>query len=541
MGVCHGEEEVGNPSVVLPTTAGLKCQTGSDSTVVSTPAAGKEFMSGRSAADYASRGLWEADCFSGRGQLQALLPLERTPLSHVGTWQQHTKKRVLAELPAIRGWLSAIQDVLFAIIANHGASLSSDLPSLRHYFQYGGDGPQGVYGALHTQYAAKYMLASIYKASVLLDELDDIAILRQMNHIVDVGSGPGSFVLAYAMKKAAQPSQCAADTVVTMLDAVPQFHDLFLQIWQALPPALTHGITVRPIQAFLNGKIRQYARSADLIVFCNSLVELSRNPEVQVPDLIKDCVDLKAPIAAIDYDYDTSVKYLVDFADMLSGNYVRIRPMRWPLVYQGYELVDLGRFDNALWKAAPFADYRSSNLHFVKSLWLPLNTTNEYRNVIPLAIVQDYQRAWETHDIGLLQSLFTEDAVYREREDREPFVGIGSISDYWRINATQQRHVRFFPREIEYSGNTVRVKWECSFLRQDLDRWMRLKGAFEAELHKGLIHHFSETFEKEIAGSGACDRPWRIDCGCKVPPPQDAFSLQQFGDMVQFPTCPSVF
>lgn len=117
------------------------------------------------------------------------------------------------------------------------------------------------------------------------------------------------------------------------------------------------------------------------------------------------------------------------------------------------------------------------------------------------ALVAKYKKAWETHDIRMLAELFTDDAVYVEKEDEKPFCGLDEICDYWRTNAAQQRHVAFRPLKTDIKDNALEVRWECRFYRNDLMKWLCLEGHFRALIRDGRIYHFTEKFEKRLSES----------------------------------------
>jgi limonene-1,2-epoxide hydrolase len=73
--------------------------------------------------------------------------------------------------------------------------------------------------------------------------------------------------------------------------------------------------------------------------------------------------------------------------------------------------------------------------------------------------IEQYGRAWETADEGLIVSLFSDDAVYRSSPFREPHVGHKQIRAYWRRGTGGQRETRVLMGRPFVDGNRVAVEW----------------------------------------------------------------------------------
>jgi SAM-dependent methyltransferase len=79
------------------------------------------------------------------------------------------------------------------------------------------------------------------------------------------------------------------------------------------------------------------------------------------------------------------------------------------------------------------------------------------------ALVDAYFRCWNEHDIETLESVFTANAVYREKPFAAPLVGLQRIREYWRdvVGPQDTAHARTV--SVSYHGLTAHVEWVADF------------------------------------------------------------------------------
>ena len=400
-----------------------------------------------------------------------------------------------------------VQQVWLAVTAGFCKSAppstrDDHLKHLQQHFRYGLADPVSVYRPCFRTYAERYTLSNIEKNRVLLQELYALGILPQAKHILDLGCGPGSFALAYLLQTMEHPHPRFQKTTMTMIDAVGEFLTLFQETWNAIPASHTSGIRVKLIESFITQGFLQHVPQPDLIILSNSVTEMLRNSSVDTQRFLTDCVDSRAVIAIVDYDYSTSTPFLTQFADALADHYVSLKApsLSCRRRHRVYDAIDLGKLRDIRTEVASLSQLRDANVAFLKAIWVPSVTEDVTNRCLPATIVGSYKTAWERHDLSVLRELFTEDAVYVEREGQKPFDGIESICAYWTRNAARQADVDFQADRIDFDGTTVTADWRCRFFRKDLARWMYLKGVFEARLRNDKVCFFSETFRKSFTG-----------------------------------------
>lgn len=109
------------------------------------------------------------------------------------------------------------------------------------------------------------------------------------------------------------------------------------------------------------------------------------------------------------------------------------------------------------------------------------------------SIIRLYKTAWETHDEGMLDKIFTADARYIEKPTRV-YCGIAEIKKYWRENASRQSSVSFTPKRIINNYNSAAIEWSAHFYRTDLKLWVTLDGTMWLELKQNKIQELTEYF-----------------------------------------------
>ena len=72
--------------------------------------------------------------------------------------------------------------------------------------------------------------------------------------------------------------------------------------------------------------------------------------------------------------------------------------------------------------------------------------------------METYGRAWQTHDAGLVITLFTEDATYQENPFGAPFNGHEAIGRYWREATSPHRDVAFTWTDLGAAGEMRMVE-----------------------------------------------------------------------------------
>ena len=115
-------------------------------------------------------------------------------------------------------------------------------------------------------------------------------------------------------------------------------------------------------------------------------------------------------------------------------------------------------------------------------------------------IMEDYRRAWETRDAGLVVSLFTEDATYHENPFGEPVVGHAGIRRYWEEATSGQQDIRFRWHPSASAGNLHAVEWEAEFTRAGSQRRVELRGVMLLELRGERIFRFREYWHRRETG-----------------------------------------
>jgi ketosteroid isomerase-like protein len=79
-------------------------------------------------------------------------------------------------------------------------------------------------------------------------------------------------------------------------------------------------------------------------------------------------------------------------------------------------------------------------------------------------VLNTYIRAWETQDPGLIVTIFTPAATYRERVLGEPIPDRDAIRDYWQTKVVEaQANIRCELLSVYLDGDTAIAEWEARF------------------------------------------------------------------------------
>src|SRR3989344_2084028 len=81
-------------------------------------------------------------------------------------------------------------------------------------------------------------------------------------------------------------------------------------------------------------------------------------------------------------------------------------------------------------------------------------------------VLKVYEDAWINQDPEKILTVFTKDAIYRERAFKKPFIGHKEIKQYWQNKVVEeQSDIKFKLLHIWIDGDTVLAEWDASFYR----------------------------------------------------------------------------
>ena len=87
-------------------------------------------------------------------------------------------------------------------------------------------------------------------------------------------------------------------------------------------------------------------------------------------------------------------------------------------------------------------------------------------------LIEVYGKAWETKDVDLVTSIFTEDAIYNDPVEPEN-KGIEAIKNYWQYKVIDgQEDIKFEIKNIWTDGETVIAEWHATF--KDIKRMLHI-------------------------------------------------------------------
>jgi ketosteroid isomerase-like protein len=85
-------------------------------------------------------------------------------------------------------------------------------------------------------------------------------------------------------------------------------------------------------------------------------------------------------------------------------------------------------------------------------------------------LIEIYGRAWETKDVELIGTIFTEEATYNDPKEKEN-IGRDAIKEYWKYKVVgEQDDIIFDLKNVWIDGNTVVAEWHATF--KDIKRHM---------------------------------------------------------------------
>jgi hypothetical protein len=112
-------------------------------------------------------------------------------------------------------------------------------------------------------------------------------------------------------------------------------------------------------------------------------------------------------------------------------------------------------------------------------------------------VIDLYFIAWKTHDIALVQEIFTSEAIYRILPIQKELRGIDEISAYWLRNKRRQSGVEITWREESKYLNVRDVRFFASFRDIEEKNHQIIWGCINFYINdQGLIYLLSETYEK---------------------------------------------
>ncbi|MEK7460311.1 MAG: nuclear transport factor 2 family protein [Patescibacteria group bacterium] len=80
-----------------------------------------------------------------------------------------------------------------------------------------------------------------------------------------------------------------------------------------------------------------------------------------------------------------------------------------------------------------------------------------------IKLINLYGKAWETQNVELIASLFTDDATYNDPKELEN-VGLDKIKKYWEYKVIgEQKDIIFDLKNVWVDGDTVIAEWHATF------------------------------------------------------------------------------
>lgn len=78
-------------------------------------------------------------------------------------------------------------------------------------------------------------------------------------------------------------------------------------------------------------------------------------------------------------------------------------------------------------------------------------------------LIEVYGKAWESKDVELVTSIFTNDAIYNDPVEPEN-IGIKAIQNYWKYKVIEgQENIKFEIKNVWVDGDTVIAEWHATF------------------------------------------------------------------------------
>lgn len=80
-----------------------------------------------------------------------------------------------------------------------------------------------------------------------------------------------------------------------------------------------------------------------------------------------------------------------------------------------------------------------------------------------IELINIYGKAWETQDIELISTIFTEDATYNDPKESKN-IGLNAIREYWKYKVVEeQKDIKFELNNVWIEGDTVIAEWHATF------------------------------------------------------------------------------
>jgi len=355
--------------------------------------------------------------------------------------------------------------------------------------------PEHIYKSAYLTFLQKYGLANIIKNYYMISELYQLGLLNSKRKILDLGSGPGTFALSYLLWVNEHPDLQNNSIDITMIDISKEFLNIFKSIWKILDSPNRRKINVRCFNELLKGQFLNLGDNPDIIVFSNSLTEMLRDHRVNKKLLIDNLIKSKATILIIDYDYYNTSNFIKDFTKKLKNYYKTVNSFecsRWDDFFHEVNLKNFKILD------AQQLMNNKYDVKFLKTILIPEENSKDITWSEAARLVSKYKQAWENHDLRIIEELFSNNAVYKEKYNQEPYEGLENICKYWKENAIKQSKVKFEPLFFDKNKESLEVIWRCLFYRNDLAHWMNLQGIFKAKIDNGRIYYFCEKFNKKL-------------------------------------------
>ncbi len=79
-------------------------------------------------------------------------------------------------------------------------------------------------------------------------------------------------------------------------------------------------------------------------------------------------------------------------------------------------------------------------------------------------VLNVYEDAWVNQKPEKILTIFTKDAIYRERAFEKPLIGHKQIKQYWQSKVVEeQSDIKFKLLHFWVDGDTVLAEWDASF------------------------------------------------------------------------------
>ena len=80
-----------------------------------------------------------------------------------------------------------------------------------------------------------------------------------------------------------------------------------------------------------------------------------------------------------------------------------------------------------------------------------------------IELINIYGKAWETQDVELISTIFTEDATYNDPKESKN-IGLNAIREYWKYKVVgEQKDIKFELKNVWIEGDTVIAEWNAKF------------------------------------------------------------------------------